>query len=309
MSREVCGFMLEDGPILLTGAGGFVGKRLMELFNLGKGDFAADVSTMFTAPDGVTKINWQLPGEPSSALGAVRYVIHLGGLSSVAQSNGNADLFSKVNTDGTASVIDWIKNYSPDALLLFISSAEVYKPSREKLSEESFAEPQNTYAESKYAAEKLLYNSGINWIIARSFPHFGPGQSGHFVLPSFCRRIIDSIGTDTKEMVTGNLSPVRDYLYIDDVVQAYAVLLSNGKPGEVYNVCSGYGNSIKELLDHLLEVSGVELAVVTDPKLLRRKDQFCQLGECGKLADLGWKPQFSIMDGISELYHWWKERL
>lgn len=309
MSREVCGFVLEDGPILVTGAGGFVGKRLMELFELGEGDYAADVSTMFTAPDGVVKINWQLPGEPSSALTEVRYVIHLGGLSSVAHSNGNADLFMRVNTDGTAAVINWVKKYSPAALLLFISSAEVYKPSKNKLSENSLVEPQNIYAESKYAAEKLLYNSEINWIIARSFPHFGPGQSGHFVLPSFCRRIINSIEKDLKEMVTGNLSPVRDYLYIDDVVRAYAVLLANGKSGEVYNVCSGQGNSIKKLLDYLLEVSDADLTVVTDPKLLRQKDQFCQLGECEKLAALGWKPRFSIIDGISELYHWWKERL
>jgi len=309
MSREVCGFVLDDGPILVTGAGGFVGKRLMELFDLGEGDYAADVSTMFTAPDEVTKINWQLPGEPSSALGKVRYVIHLGGLSSVAYSKGNADLFNKVNTKGTASVINLISKHSPEALLLFISSAEVYKPSKTKLIEESPVEPQNIYAESKYAAEKLLKDSDIKWIVSRSFPHFGPGQSGNFVLPSFCRRIINSIETGTHEMVTGNLSPVRDYLYIDDVVRAYAALLANGKLEEVYNVCSGKGNSIKSLLDYLLEVSGAELTVVTDPKLLRQKDQFCQIGDSSKLAGLGWNPQFSIKDSISELYHWWKERL
>ncbi len=309
MSRDVCGFVLDDGPILVTGAGGFVGKRLMELFALGEGDYAADISTMFSVPDGVTKINWQLPGKPSSALGEVRYVIHLGGLSSVAHSQGNAELFKKVNTDGTASVINWIKKYSPEALLLFISSAEVYKPSKINLTEESPIEPRNIYAESKYAAEKLLKDSDIKWIVSRSFPHFGPGQSGNFVLPSFCRRIINSIETGTHEMVTGNLSPVRDYLYIDDVVRAYAALLSNGKSEEIYNVCSGKGNSIKRLLDYLLEVSGTELTLVTDPKLLRQKDQFCQLGDSSKLAGLGWTPQFSIKDGISELYHWWKERL
>ncbi len=309
MSRQVCGFTLDDGPVLVTGAGGFVGRRLMDLFQLGQGDIAADCTSCFSAPPGVRRIAWPLPGSPSASLGQVRYVIHLAGLSSVANSISSAEKVMQVNTEGTRSVVQWIQEISPQALLLLTSSSEVYQPSVNMLDENSLIAPRSPYGESKLKAEELLAGSGIQYVVSRSFPHYGPGQSGNFVLPSFCRRVIRSVSNGEGTISTGNLTAVRDYLYIDDVVSAYAALLANGQAGSVYNVCSGIGRSIGELLSMILEIPGAGLRSVTEPHLLREEDQLIQIGNPEKLRDLGWALKFSLEEGLKVLYQWWEDRL
>jgi len=309
LSRIIGDFILDDGPVLVTGAAGFVGSRLMKLFHLGEGDIAADINTDFPAPAGVRRIAWKLPGPPSGSLGKVRYVVHLAGLSSVAHSHTSKEKVMSINYEGTGSILNWIRENAPNALLLFASSAEVYKPSVSVLDELSPLGPGSPYGESKLEAEKLISDSEVQSVIARSFPHFGPGQEGHFVLPSFCRRVIRSVKSGEEVISTGNLSAIRDYLYIDDVVMAYASLLANGQPGEVYNVCSGNGNSIGDLLDLITSIPGAGLRTMIDPRLLRQEDQFCQIGSSKKLRSLGWTPDDSLEKGLRLLYKWWEERL
>jgi GDP-4-dehydro-6-deoxy-D-mannose reductase len=309
LSRTVCGFLLDDGPILVTGAAGFAGRSLMEMFGLGPGDIAADAFEDFPVPAGVRKILWELPGSPHSALGEVRYIVHLAGLSSVAHSHADKDAVMEVNTAGTASVVEWTAARSPGARILLASSADVYLPSKGLLSEDSSIAPRSPYGQSKLMAEKVLENSGLDWTISRSFPHYGPCQQGHFVLPSFCRRIIHAVRNGEETITTGNLSAVRDYLYIEDVVRAYACLLARGRTGGVYNVCSGIGHSIGELLDMLMAISGTGLRAVTDPHLLRSEDQYSQIGDSSRLCGLGWKMNVSLEDGLGFLYKWWEERL
>ncbi len=309
MSRRVCGYTLDDGPVLVTGAGGFVGRRLMELFCLGEGDIAVDSTISFSAPDGVRKLAWELPGPPPASLGEVRYAVHLAGLSSVAHSRAGKEKVMSVNTEGTRSVVRWIAERTPDALFLLASSAEVYRPSTGELTEKSPLGPRSPYGESKLRAEELLTDSGLQHVIARSFPHFGPGQSGHFVLPSFCRRVIRAAGGGDGAISTGNLTSIRDYLYIDDVVMAYACLLASGQTGGVYNVCSGIGQSIGDLLSLIMKISGTGLRAETDPRLLREEDQFCQIGNPEKLKTLGWSAKISLEEGLKMLYQWWEERL
>lgn len=309
MSRNLCGFPVEDGPILVTGASGFVGRTLMEMFDLGTEDFAADASTEFTAPDGVKKIPWKLPGPPPDSLGEVRHVVHLAGLSSVAHSHRGEETVISVNCRGTVSVALWVKKRCPGARILLASSAEVYMPSREPLAETSPTGPRSPYGKSKLLAEEALGNTAESFVISRSFPHFGPGQQGHFVLPSFCRRIITAIRNGEESIPAGNLLAVRDYLYIEDVVRAYACLLSRGAAGGVYNVCSGRGHSIGELFDMLAAVGGTGLRALTNQDLLRPGDQFCQVGDPSALRKLGWEMEVPLEMGLELLYRWWEERL
>ncbi|MCK5786648.1 MAG: GDP-mannose 4,6-dehydratase [Candidatus Sabulitectum sp.] len=309
MSRQIGDFSLDDGPVLVTGAGGFAGGRLMELFQLGQGDIASDITSDFYAPAGVRRIAWELPHDPPVSLGDVRYVVHLAGLSSVAHTRSSVEKVMKVNAEGTLKVARWAARYSPDATLLFASSAEVYRPSAETLAETSPLGPRSPYGESKLRAENLLADSGVEHVIARSFPHYGSGQSGHFVLPSFCQRVIASVRNGTDEISTGNLQAVRDYLYIDDVVLAYACLLANGRSGGIYNVCSGTGHSIGDLLSLIVKISGSGTQGVTDHRLLRENDQFCQIGDPGKLRALGWTVKVPLEEGLKMLYQWWEERL
>jgi len=309
-----CGTEIEHGPVLVTGAGGFAGAHIMEGFGLGEGDCAVDVTDGFTAPPGVRKVAWRLPNPAPESLGGFRFVVHLAALSSVESSRFNPKEVYAVNLMGTIELLDFVLARCPEAKVLLVSSSEVYQPSGKPVSEESPLNPGSPYAASKaameHAARHYLRQAGLSVVIARSFPHYGPGQSGRFALPSFCRRIIEARRNGDEALRVGNLYPVRDYLHVRDVVRAYALLLSRGEAGEVYNVCSGVGVSMGEMLETLLRVSGTELNVRTDPSLARNDDHSHQVGNPAKLNALGgFVPTVGHEEGLLELYSWWSRRM
>jgi GDP-4-dehydro-6-deoxy-D-mannose reductase len=99
---------------------------------------------------------------------------------------------------------------------------------------------------------------------------------------------------------TGDLTPIRDFSHVADVVEAYALLAREGLPGEAYNVCSGEGRTIRSLLEEMLELSGVEARVEVDPERLRPAELPSLVGDPGKLRRLGWTPSRSVGDALRE---------
>lgn len=314
MRETPCGVTIPDGPVLLTGAAGFVGAHLMQGLGLGKGDAAADVTDAFSVPPGVTRVAWRLPEPAPESLGGFRSVVHLAALSSVEGSHRNLRNVYGVNLMGVIELLCFVQSRCPGARVLLVSSSEVYMPSELPLGEDSPLQFRSPYAASKAAAEQAAAHfrreEGLDVVTARSFPHYGPGQAGNFALPSFCRRIIEARREGITTLRAGNLFPVRDYLHVKDVVRAYAILLSLGDPGGVYNVCSGTGVSMGEMLDLLLKVSGATLSVRTDPALAREGDHFRQVGNPARLRALGgFAPSVGHGEGLAELYSWWNRRI
>jgi GDP-4-dehydro-6-deoxy-D-mannose reductase len=307
------GSVPDPGPILVTGAGGFVGRHLMSRLGMGEGDIATDVTTDFEAPEGVRKVAWSLPSEAPPDLGEVRRIVHLAAMSSVSRSIREVHRVYEINLMGTLSVLEYMVARCPGARLLLVSSAEVYRSCDGLITESSEIGPRNPYGTSKAAAEIAAFqfagNHDLDILVSRAFPHFGPGQSDGFVLPSFCRRILASRGSGERAIRVGNLNPVRDYLYISDVATAYACILSRGRSGSVYNVCTGQGNSIADMARMLLGISGADLDLVMDPELCRPTDVEFQVGDPAKItAMLGWSPAVSMEEGLSKLFRWWEER-
>jgi len=305
---------LEPGPILVTGAAGFAGYHLMKELGMGEGDFAADVNTDFEAPEGVTRISWRLPSTPPAELKFVRYIIHLAAMSSVSESLKEVHRVYKINLMGTLSVLEYMISECPKAKMLFVSSSEVYKSTDDLISENCGIGPRNPYGTTKAAAEIAAFQFARNYdldiVIARSFPHYGPGQSMDFALPSFCRRILDTRRSGNNVIRVGNLSPVRDYLYVTDVVRAYRCILSRGMSGSVYNVCTGAGISIADMVSMLIDISGMDIKLKTDPDLFRPSDVEFQVGDPSRLQSLaGWKPEVDRIEGLRKLFSWWEARL
>jgi GDP-4-dehydro-6-deoxy-D-mannose reductase len=314
MRETPCGVGIPDGPVLLTGAAGFVGTHLMQDLGLGEGDVATDITDTFTVPRGVGRVAWRLPEPAPESLGGFRSIIHLAALSSVAGSHRNLRDVYGVNLMGVIELLCFVQSRCPGARVLLVSSSEVYMPSENPLDEGSPLQFRSPYAASKAAAEQAAAHfrreEGLDVVTARSFPHYGPGQAGNFALPSFCRRIIEARREGATTLRAGNLFPVRDYLHVKDVVRAYAILLSMGEPGEVYNVCSGSGVSMGEMLALLLKVSGASLTVTTDPVLTREGDHFKQVGNPGRLRALGgFAPSVGPGEGLADLYSWWNRRI
>ena len=305
---------LEPGPILVTGAAGFVGYHLMKELGMGEGDIAVDVTADFKAPEGVSKIIWNLPSPPPEELGEVKYIIHLAAMSSVSKSLTEVHKAYEINLMGTISMLEYMVSKCPGAKMLLASSAEVYKSSDDLISENSEIAPRNPYGTTKAAAEIAAFQFARNYdldiVVTRAFPHIGPGQSLDFAFPSFCRRIIDTRLSGNNIIRVGNLSPVRDYLYVTDVARAYRYILSRGQSGSVYNICTGKGNSISDMVGMLIDISGIDIELKTDPDLFRPADVEFQVGDPSKLRSLlGWKPEVERKEGLRKLFSWWEARI
>ena len=305
-----------NGPLLITGAAGFVGQHLLRLWNLGEGDFACDLTDDFPAPPGVRRVAWQLPGPAPRELGACAWVVHAAAISSVGDSGNALGRLFEVNVLGAASVMEYVSERCPGARVLLLGSSDSYGDAASDdpaalISEDAPFAPINAYGSSKAAAEivcmQLARANGLDLVASRSFPHFGPGQRDSFAVSAFCKRIVEAVRTDAGVVRVGNLAPVRDYLHIDDVCRAYAVLLARGEALQAYNVCSGTGVSIGDILDILVDIAGGGLEITTCRDLARSADIRAQIGDCSRLRSLGWENNVRLRDGLEALLSWWED--
>ena len=163
--------------------------------------------------------------------------------------------------------------------VLVVSSAEVYgvvAPEQLPLGEDTPTAPASPYAASKLAAEVVALQAwrgyGQPVIVVRPFNHIGPGQSPNFFVPALAKRIVEARRSGAASLRVGTLTTRRDFTDVRDVVAAYRLLIEKGAPGEVYNVCSGRDVAMSEVAAQLLELAGTDLALETDPALVRPVD-------------------------------------
>jgi GDP-4-dehydro-6-deoxy-D-mannose reductase len=199
-----------------------------------------------------------------------------------------------------------------------VGSAEEYGPVRGEdlpLRETTPLRPASPYAVSKVAQSALavLYGpaGGMRVVTTRTFHHTGPGRGEAFAESSFARQIAEiEAGRRAPVIRVGNLDAVRDFSDVRDVVRAYWLLLEKGAPGAVYNVCSGHGRSIRELLDILLACSSARVDVQIDPERLRPSDTPAQVGDPSRLLTAtGWTPRIPIEQTLRDLLDDWRERI
>ena len=146
--------------------------------------------------------------------------------------------------------------------VLFTSSGAVYGPRTEPASEDDECHPTTTYGKGKLAAERFLIDSGLEVKIARCFAFVGPylPRTIHFAIGNFIQDCLD--GRDI--VIKGDGTPLRSYLYADDLVEWLFAILERGKPGRAYNVGSDEGMSIKELAYKVRDALGSNVDVVVE---------------------------------------------
>jgi GDP-4-dehydro-6-deoxy-D-mannose reductase len=162
------------------------------------------------------------------------------------------------------------------------------------------------YAASKIAAEYLAVQAhlayGLETLRVRPFNHVGPGQSTNFAVPALAARIVDATRKGATGIPVGNLSAKRDLTDVRDVVRAYRMLVCDGTPGAVYNVCSGRAIGIDEVAHRLLELAGTDLELRPDPKLVRPVDVPVLLGDPSKLEkETGWRPEIDLSQTLEDV--------
>lgn len=244
-------------------------------------------------------------------------IIHLAAQASGADSLAHPAETYRANAIGALNLLDGARVAASKAVLLVVGSADIYGSgvSGSKIREDAPIHPRNPYALSKAAqdalAEVYAGTYGLPAIRTRTFSHTGPGQGPRFALASFADQLarIDA-GESGPELRVGNLNSVREYGDVRDVVRAYALLLERGAAGEPYNVATGRGYVLRDLLDRLISISGVQARVTTDPARVRARDADDLVGDPSKLeAATGWVAGYNVDRTLEDLYRDARERV
>lgn len=246
------------------------------------------------------------------------YILHLAAQSSVAESwSTPVDSFVN-NTNIFLNILDTVRLNAAAAKILAIGSSEIYGVVDEKdlpLTEEKHMNPVNPYAVARVAQEYLasIYSQGYGLDICstRSFNHCGPGQSDRFVASSIVKQfVLIAQGKQDPEIRIGNGSIVRDFLDVRDVVTAYHILLEKGKRGEVYNICSGHGYAIRDIITMLSEIYGIPVRILENRLQIRPLDNPRMIGSYQKIQhDLGWHPAITFEQSLRSMYEYWYKKL
>ncbi len=307
--------------LFVTGVAGFVGRHLLESWGPGAEFHGADHAPLESL-QGAESLRERLAsyralditdaGALSVAVRELRpdAVVHLAAQSSGAESLLHPVETYRVNALGSLFLLEAVRAGAPEATLLLIGSADAYGSGTAGalIREDAPLRPQNPYGLSKAAQDALgdLYAATyhVRVVRTRTFSHTGPGQRPRFALAAFAEQIarVDA-GLQPPEISVGNLDAVREYGDVRDAVAAYRALVERGEPGEAYNVCTGVGHRLRDLLDQLLALAGVRATVVSDPSRVRSRDVDNVVGDPTKIrARTGWTPRIPMERTLTDLY-------
>jgi GDP-mannose 4,6-dehydratase len=226
----------------------------------------------------------------------------------------------EINSLGTVNLAEAIATRQPECRLMFCSTSEVYGDSPESAGQitENFAiAPVNPYGVSKAAADLYISERArsmkLPFYITRAFSHTGPRRGRNFSISSDAYQIARiTKGLQEPVINVGTLSSKRVIMDVRDCVQAYDLLMQKFTPGEAYNVGGDTVYSMGEVLDMMLELSGLTDKVEkrVDPKLVRPIDisvQICNTEKCRTLT--GWKPTIPLKQTLEDLLAYWDAKI
>ena len=247
------------------------------------------------------------------------YILHLASISSVAQS-WQTPLDSFVNnTNIFLNLVEHIRINKIRCRVLSIGSSEEFGEVSEKelpLTEEHPLKPLSPYAVARISQEMLskIYADGFSEdiVMTRSFNHIGPGQKDIFVISSFAKKLVLLKKTKSSDntIITGDLSIIRDFVDVRDVVRAYYLLLKKGRKGEVYNICSGKGSVLKDIIFKMSDLLKLDIQIQIDQKLIRPNENKKVIGSYKKIKDeLDWEPQIPLEKSLSDIIGYWQDEI
>ena len=245
-------------------------------------------------------------------------IFHLAAQSFVPSSWTAPDETLTTNIRSQTNLFEAMRELNLDATIQIACSSEEYglvKPEETPITEDNPLRPLSPYAVSKVAQDFLGYqyfqSYGLKAIRTRGFNHTGPRRGDVFVTSNFAKQIVEiELGLNEPVIRVGNLDAIRDFTDVRDMVRAYWLAVNKAKPGEVYNICSGVGITIRELLDRLLALSTAKVTVETDPERLRPSDVEILLGDASKFkADTGWEPKVPFEQTLTDILDYWREQL
>lgn len=309
---------------LIIGGAGFVGGYLIrELTQAGWEVHATHLPSEKIESSGCTAHVLDILDQNavSAALEEIRpdIVYHLAAQSSVALSWKKPQLTADINIKGTINVLEAARASENSSMrIILIGSGEEYGFIRSgacPISEEEPLKPGNIYAATKACQGMLgeIYCRAykMNIVMVRAFNHSGPGQLPMFVISDFCRQIAEiEAGLRTPEMSVGNLSAMRDFTDVRDVVRAYRLLGEKGVSGKTYNIGRGKAVPVQEILDTAISMAECPVAVKQDPARMRASDIPLIEPDVSRIfSDTGWKAEISMEQTIRDTLDYWRKNI
>lgn len=223
----------------------------------------------------------------------------------------------QTNYIGTLNVLYCAHEAAPEAKILLACSSAEYGNIKEEdcpLVEERLLKPHTPYGVSKVGVENLgrqyALNYGMKVFLPRMFIHVGTGHPPATAIQNFARQLaLIKKGVLKPEIHVGNLETYRDYIDVRDGVKAMRLLMEKGNAGEPYNICNGKAYQIREILDMLIEISGVKVDVISDKKLFRVADEPLLLGDDSKIKALGYTREYSMYQTLEDVFADWESRI
>ena len=299
---------------LVIGADGFAGRWLLRhlvesgdevaaAVGPGYGDEAlpADLDPMrldVRDADGVRRI------VTSSEPDVIYYLASV----SRAGARDDLDLAIGISVHGALNTLAAAASLDGPVRLLHVGSSHMYAipDDATPISEEWPIRPTTVYGAAKAAAEAALLHlapaAGVTLIGIRAFNHIGPGQGVGFVVPSLAAQVESIRRADQEPVIRlGDLKVCRDFTDVRDVVRAYR-LAAVETSGGTFNVASGNGITIEEILDRLLQLAGVQARRESVPELARPANPPAVIGDATRLRlATGWEPEYGIDETLSDI--------
>lgn len=297
--------------VLVLGSAGFVGSAICTRLNsIGHKVFALGRSEMGRSADGITHMRGSIEDREllREALQQCQTVIYAASLTTPSTSARDPALEVTGNLLALARLLECAPDFPGRRLIYLSSGGAIYGDCAGNAREEDLLRPRSYYGAGKAAAEALLHAcaASTDWttISLRPTNLYGPMQQvtkGFAIVPTLFDRALDGRAFN----VWGDGSIVRDYCYIDDMVDAVLVTLATS-PSEqlaVYNVASGHAISILELVDLCQQVSGRPIRVEHLP---RRGVDVARIAPSNHaiISDLGWSPRTDMLTGLAHTWQW-----
>lgn len=313
---------MEKKKALITGANGFVGKYLIEkLLNENFEVYGTALDGDLYEDDRITMEHLDLTDalETQRIVEKVKpdVVYHLASQSSVKLSWDKPQLTFNVNVIGTINLLEAIRCFIPKSKILLVGSSEEYGSifkNESNPKEESKCIPENIYAITKstqnYLGNMYYKAYGMDIVMTRSFNHVGPGQSPQFVISDFCKQVAEiELNNHGPIINVGNLASCRDFLDVQDVVNAYYELSMSGIAGQTYNVGSGNSYKIEDLLNIIINMSEIDIKINIDKNKFRPIEIQETCADISKITkDTNWFPKYPIEETILNTLNYWREK-
>lgn len=303
---------------LVTGVNGFVGRYLAnELSSNGCVVFGIDLQKTTDLSDIIySQTDISTPHSLGSFLERTSFdeIYHLAAVANPRQAKQYPESAFQVSFNSTLDLLEACRQYK-ETRVLFVGSSEQYKKSNlEEIyhDEKDELDTISIYGTTKVICEQMassyFHQFGIFTSFTRSFNHTGPGQAPLYVMSEFAKQVAEiKKGVRKEEIFTGNIDLYRDFLDVRDVVKAYASILTNGKPGEAYNVCSGKPVSLKYCLEYLVDYAGLNnVKLLIDQEKYRANEPKTIYGNPDKIFQhTGWRAEIAIQKTLQDLLDYW----